>query len=227
MSVLILAAALWLGLHIGVAGTAVRGMLVGVLGERGFRGVFAIASIAVFAFLVIAFIHAPRSALWYAAPWLRWILLGLMLPAAFLLLASFATVSLKPEDAGTHRGSARGILRVTRHPMLWSFALWAIVHIAGNGELAACVFFGTFLLTALAGMPSIDGKAAQRNPQLWKSFAAETSILPFGAILDGRNRFSAAEIGWLPPLLALALWAAMLLLHQKVIGVAPIPGLGL
>ena len=227
MSVLILAAALWLGLHIGIAGTAVRGMLVGVLGERGFRAVFAIASIAVFTFLVIAFIHAPRSALWYAAPWLRWILLGLMLPAAFLLLASFATVSLKPEDAGTRRGSARGILRITRHPMLWSFALWAIVHIAGNGELAACVFFGTFLLTALAGMPSIDGKAAQRNPQLWNSFGAETSILPFGAILGGRNRFSAAEIGWLLPLFALALWAAMLLLHQKVIGVAPIPGLGL
>ena len=227
MSVLILAATLWLGLHIGVAGTALRGKLAGVLGERGFRAAFSVASIAVFAFLVIAFIHAPRSALWYAAPWLRWILLGLMLPAAFLLLASFATVSLKPEDAGTRRGNARGILRVTRHPMLWSFALWAMVHIIGNGELAACVFFGTFLLTALAGMPSIDGKAAQRNPQLWNSFAAETSILPFGAILGGRNRFSAAEIGWLLPLLAIALWAAMLLLHQKLIGVAPIAGLGI
>ena len=226
MSILILAAVLWLGLHIGVAGTALRGMLVGVLGERGFRALFAIASIATISFLVIAFNHAPRNALWYAPQWLRWILAGLMLPAAFLLLASFATVSLKPEDAGTRRGSARGILRVTRHPMLWSFALWAVVHIIGNGELAACVFFGTFLLTALAGMPSIDGKAARRNPPLWNSFAAETSILPFGAILGGRTRFSATEIGWLLPLLALALWAAMLLLHQRVIGVAPIPGLG-
>ena len=227
MSILILAAVLWLGLHIGVAGSALRGTLAGFLGERGFRGLFSVASVAAISFLVIAFNHAPRSSLWYAAPWLRWILLGLMLPAAFLLLASFATVSLKPEDAGTRRVGARGILRVTRHPMLWSFAPWAVVHIIGSGERAACVFFGTFLLTALAGMPSIDGKAARRNPQLWNSFAAETSILPFGAILGGRNRFSAAEIGWLLPLFALALWAAMLLLHQKLIGVAPIAGLGL
>jgi len=176
---------------------------------------------------VIAFNHAPRSGLWYAPPSLRWILAGLMLPAVFLLLASFATISIKTEDAGTRRGSARGVLRVTRHPMMWSFALWATIHIIGNGELAASVFFGTFLLTALVGMPSIDGKAAQRNPQIWNSFAAETSILPFGAILGGRNRFSAAEIGWLLPLVSIALWAAMLVLHRKVIGVAPIPGLGL
>jgi len=227
MSILILAAALWLGLHIGVAGTALRGTLVAVVGERGFRGLFAIASIAAISFLVIAFNHAPRSGLWYAPPSLRWILAGLMLPAVFLLLASFATISIKTEDAGTRRGSARGILRVTRHPMMWSFALWATIHIIGNGELAASVFFGTFLLTALVGMPSIDGKAAQRNPQIWNSFAAETSILPFGAILGGRNRFSAAEIGWLLPLVSIALWAAMLVLHRKVIGVAPIPGLAL
>jgi len=227
MNNLILAAVLWLGLHIGVAGTALRGVLVGVLGERGFRALFSLASIAVFVFLIYSFIHAPRSALWYAPQELRWILAALMLPAVFLLLASFATVSLRPEDAGTRRGAVRGILRVTRHPMLWSFALWGAIHIAGNGELAAAVFFGTFLLTALAGMPSIDGKAARRNPQAWASFAAASSILPFGAILERRNRFVAAEIGWLLPLGSIVLWATLLLLHRKLIGVAPIPGLGL
>jgi uncharacterized membrane protein len=35
-----------------------------------------------------------------------------------------------------------GIQRVTRRPMLWSFALWAAVHIIGNGDSAAIVFFG-------------------------------------------------------------------------------------
>jgi len=227
MSILILAAILWLGLHIGVAGTALRGVLAGRLGERGFRALFSLASIAVFGFLIYSFNHVPHSPLWYAPQWLRWILAALMLPAVFLLLASFVTISLRPEDAGTRRGTVRGILRVTRHPMLWSFALWGAIHIAGNGELAASVFFGTFLLTALAGMPSIDAKAARRNPQVWDGFAAATSILPFGAILGGRNRFSAAEIGWLVPLLSIVLWAALLLLHRKVFGVAPLPGLGL
>ena len=66
----------------------------------------------------------------------------------------------------------RGIQRVTRHPMLWSFALWSAVHIIGNGDTAALVFFGAFLVTALAGMPSIDAKLARRDPATWQTLSA-------------------------------------------------------
>ena len=45
--------------------------------------------------------------------------------------------------------------------MLWSFAIWAAVHIIGNGDAAAIIFFGAFLVTALAGMPSIDAKLSR------------------------------------------------------------------
>ena len=51
--------------------------------------------------------------------------------------------------------------------MLWSFAIWAAVPIIGNGDTAALVFFGAFLVTALAGMPSIDAKMAANNPDTW------------------------------------------------------------
>lgn len=223
MDALILAAALWLGLHIGIAGTALRGVLVRLLGEQGFRALFALSSLAVIGFLIVSFNHAPKTLLWVAPQGLRWALVALMLPAVYLLLASFFTLSLDPADAGTRRGAARGILRVTRHPMLWSFALWAAIHIAGSGERSALLFFGTFLLTALAGMPSIDAKFARRDPQAWRQCAAETSILPGGAILAGRNRLVLSELGWLVPLAALALWALLLVLHQRVIGVAPVP----
>jgi uncharacterized membrane protein len=46
--------------------------------------------------------------------------------------------------------------------MLWSVALRAAVHIVDNRDSAAMVFFGTFLVTALLGMPSIDAKLARR-----------------------------------------------------------------
>ena len=222
MAMLILASLIWLGLHIGVAGTGLRGMIAGRIGDQGFRGLFSVGSIAAIIFLVVSFNHAPRSSLWLAPEWLRWILAALMLPAAYLLLASFTTVSLKPEDAGTRRGTARGVLRVTRHPMLWSFALWATVHILGNGELAATLFFGTFALTALAGMPSLDAKVARRNPTVWRQFSAETSLLPFGAILSGRNRLVWAELGWLVPLGALVLWLLLLFGHRHIFGGAPV-----
>ena len=223
MQQLIVAAVLWLGLHIGVSGTSLRGAIAGKLGEQGFRGLFSVASIAIFAFLIYAYSHATRTTLWLAPLWLRWILVACMLPASFLLLASFATVSIKPEDAGTRRGEPRGVLRITRHPMMCAFAIWSAVHVIGTGEASDLVFFGAFLITAVAGMPSIDRKYAMRAPEGWRKFAAETSILPGGAILAGRNRLVLPEIGWLPPLLSIALWLLLLYAHQKVIGVAPVP----
>ena len=106
--------------------------------------------------------------------------------------------------------------------MLWSFALWAFVHMLGNGDTAALVFFGAFLVTALAGMPSIDAKLAQRAPGAWARLAATTSILPFGAIAAGRNRLVPGEIGWMPPVVGLVAWAALLHFHRAIFGVAPV-----
>jgi uncharacterized membrane protein len=223
MGLLILAGLAWLALHIGLAGSGLRGLLVRPLGEQGFRGLFSLLSIAVFAALIYAFLHAPRTPLWVAPQGLRWLLALLMLPAAFLFLGSLGTVSLNPADAGTRREAARGILRITRHPMMCAFCLWAAIHIAGTGELSALVFFGAFLLTAAAGMPSIDAKFARRDPLRWQRMAAETSILPGGAILAGRNRLIWAEIGWILPLASLALWAVLLVLHRRIFGVAPLP----
>ena len=74
-----------------------------------------------------------------------------------------------------------GIHRVTRHPMLWSFGMGGGALI-GNGVPAAIVFFGGFLVTALAGIPSIDAKLARRDPAQWQTLSADTSIVPFAAI---------------------------------------------
>jgi uncharacterized membrane protein len=103
--------------------------------------------------------------------------------------------------------------------MLNAFAIWAAVHVLGNGDSAALVFFGAFLVTAVAGMPSIDAKMARRHPQAWPGFAAASSILPFGAILAGRNHFSPREIGWIAPVAGLVLWAGFLHAHRHVFGV--------
>jgi uncharacterized membrane protein len=115
-----------------------------------------------------------------------------------------------------------GIQRVTRHPMMVSFTIWAAVHVIGNGDAAGLVFFGTFLITAVAGMPSIDRKGAARDAAAWATLAGSTSIVPFAAILGGRNRFVAAEVGWLVPATGVVLWAALLVFHRTLFGVAPV-----
>ena len=114
--------------------------------------------------------------------------------------------------------AASGILRVTRHPLMWGFTLWAAAHILARGELKATVFFGSFLVLALLGALSIDRRRAASAGEDWKRFAAATSFAPFAAIASGRNRFVAAEIGWRNPAIGLASYGLAFWFHPMLIG---------
>ena len=222
MTVLLLAALIWLGLHLAVAGTRLRDRLVALIGDGPFRVLFSVASIAALVFLVRAWSTSPTAPVWFTPDWLRWILVLAMLPAFVLFVASVSQPN--PTMIGPSGATARpprGMQRVTRHPMLWSFAIWAAVHVIGNGDSASIVFFGAFLITALAGMPSIDAKLARRDPATWQALSAATSIVPFAAIAAGRNRFVPREFGWVQPVVGVFSWVVVLLLHPVLFGVAP------
>lgn len=218
MTLLILAAALWVFVHVGISGTRLRDSAVAQLGEGRFMLAFSIGSVVSIVLLVLAWQNAETTFLWSAPAWLRWVLAILMLPAFVLFMASHKRNPTAVGNKGLGE-EPRGIQRITRHPMLMSFALWALVHVIGNGDAASLVFFGAFLVTAVAGMPSIDAKLARRHGAAWQGFAAKTSILPFGAILAGRNRLVLAEIGWMPPVIGFVLWAALLHFHRGIFGV--------
>ena len=205
MTQLIVAALVWIALHLGIAGTTLRDAVVGRVGDQPFRGIFSVLSIAVLVVLVWAWSAATHHA---AVGRARLATLGSGLRDAAGIVLFVASVNGRnPTMIGPSGNVAqppRGMIRVTRHPMLWSFAIWAGVHILGNGDTAAIVFFGAFLITALAGMPSIDAKLARRDPNAWQALSAATSVVPFTAIAQGRNRFVPNEIGWLNPLIGAA-----------------------
>ena len=96
--------------------------------------------------------------------------------------------------------------------------LWAASHIAARGDAAAVVFFGGFLVLALAGTWLIDRRKAAKLGDDWQRFAAVTSNVPFAAIIAGRNQFKLAEIGWWKILIGLAAYGVMLLLHHRLFG---------
>ena len=222
---LLTAAVLWVAIHIGVAGTRVRDALVARIGEGPFRGLFVVASFALLGWLAWSYGHAgPVRMLWVAPRWLAVLMMLLMLPALLLFVCSVSAPN-PTSVAGKHAldapDPAVGILRITRHPMLWAFALWGIVHLAVVGTASAAVLTGAVIVTAFAGMPSLDAKYARRNPQRWPGFASATSIIPFVAIAQGRNRFSLSGIGWWRPLLAVVLWVALIALHPWAFGVDP------
>jgi uncharacterized membrane protein len=215
---LLFAALAWIVVHIGVAGTSLRGAIVRAIGEGPFRGLFVVASFALIYWLAHAYsVAGAMQVLWASPHWLNVILMLLMLPALLLFIGSVTVrnpTSVAGASALAADSPARGILRVTRHPMLWAFAIWAAIHLLILGTLGGGVFFGAFLITALVGMPSVDAKIAKRDPQRWASYAQATSIVPFVAISQGRNRFDIAEIGWWRPALAVALWFVLIGAHQ-------------
>lgn len=216
---LLLAAVFWIASHNGFAGTDIRTRLVGKIGGIGFRIAYAVTSVIAIMMLVQAWEAAVAMPLWTAPAWLRLILALIMLPAFLFFAAGFLRNPTAVGGEALAGQQARGIQRITRHPMLWSFALWALVHVIGNGDLASLIFFGTFAISAFLGMPSIDRKLAARSPEAAARLRSETSILPFGAIIAGRNRLVLAEIGWLAPLLAVIGWAVTLHFHARFFGV--------
>lgn len=213
-----IACAAWFLLHLLVAGLW-RPALAARLGENGFRGLFSLLSALSLGAMIWTYTQAPVLWLWSPGPALNAIAALLMLPA--FLLAVAALRPSNPTLAGTDLllGDLLpdiGITRVTRHPMLWAFVLWALAHMLANGDLATLLLAGAVLLTALNGMVSIDRKKRRKLGEAYLAFERKTSIVPFAAILQGRNEFRAREIGWATLILGLLLYAGVFWLHGQL-----------
>jgi uncharacterized membrane protein len=223
MTSLAVACLLFFLIHSLVSATGVRGALIGALGDKVYRALFSIVSLVAIVWMARSYNAASE-----AGTEVLWVVPGAVHAAMLLVLLAFlfavvgvttrSPTAMQQEALLRQDEPARGILRVTRHPFLVGVALWALGHLLGNGDVASVVFFGTFLLVALIGMPNIDRKRAKADPEGWARFAANTSRTPFLAIAQGRNRFSVAELGWWRIVLALVVYAAFLYFHGWIFG---------
>ena len=227
---LICAAAFFVLLHLLVSGTRVRNALTGAIGQGPYMGVFSLASVAGLAWLGFAFAAARTAswnlAYWQATPVTRTIQLALMLLALLLVVPGLTTpnpTSVAQEGALDRPDVVKGMLRITRHPFLWGVAIWAAGHLLVNGDRAGVVLFGSLLVLAIGGTTSIDAKRKRALGDKWNAFAAQTSNIPFAAILAGRQSLEIGEIGWWRILLAVAIYAALLVGHPYAFGVRALP----
>jgi uncharacterized membrane protein len=221
---LALATAAFVGFHFLLSSTGVRGPITRRLGERKFQGLYSLVVLLAFVWMIWAWIHAPYVELFRPPSSTRW-LPNLVMPIAYVLLvAGFTTKN--PGMAGmaeAARSGPVGIVKVTRHPALWGFALWGLAHLPANGDLRSLLLFGGIAVLAIGGMLHIDARRRQSGGETWRSFEAQTSLLPFGAIAAGKTRVTLREIGWWRIVAGIAAWAVMLHLHRLVIGVSPLP----
>ena len=223
---LAIAAALFVALHLFMSSLPIRRRVVAKIGLGAFQGVYSLVIVGVFSWMIYAWSKAPFVPLWSSPAWTRLVPLVGMLPIFVLMVAGYSTKN--PTTAGQEAAlgkaeAATGILRVTRHPVNLSNALWGFVHLPPNGDLASVLLFGSITLLAILGTLHIERRRRETHGEDWEKFASATSIVPFVAILEGRNRLSVSEIGAWRLLLGVVTYALALAAHTYAIGASPYP----
>lgn len=219
-----LGALAFVGGHLGLSADPLRPRLVARLGEGRFMGLYSLPVAAGLGLLVWGWARAPFVAVWDPPTWTRWIPLLVMPFVVLGQVAGYTTVGPTVAGmAGSVAAAPRGIHRVTRHPANLTMALWAAAHLCVNGDLAGILLFASVLGLGVAGSLHIDARRARRDPEAWARYAAVTSLVPFQAIVEGRNQLVLREIGLWRFVVSALLYGAALWAHSWVIGASPWP----
>jgi uncharacterized membrane protein len=217
MPMLILALAVFLGTHFALS-HPLRAPLVKALGPGAFAGVYSLVALATFGWAILAFRAAPYTMpLWEAGDAMWAIASALMLIGTILFAGSlFGNPALPaPGAAKLATQPARGVFAITRHPMMWGFALWSACHILVAPNQAALWLAGSIAVLAIIGSMGQDAKKAKLMGDGWRDWSARTSFVPFGGQLAGRIGWAAAWPGRTVVLAGVALWLVASWLHPR------------
>lgn len=161
-----------------------RSSLMARVGERGFLLTYSLVAAATLGWLVFAYRAAPpTSPLWPVGDALWAIATVVMLLASVLFMGSLVRNPALPDPTGREKPvpEPRGVYAITRHPMMWSFALWGAAHILVYPDPSNLVLAGAIIVLALVGAHMQDRKKERLQPGFWPEWEARTSYLPFAS----------------------------------------------
>jgi uncharacterized membrane protein len=216
---LALATAAFVGTHF-LLSHPLRPALVARLGERGFAGVYVLVALATFAGIVFAWRAGSDAGLLWVAPLWWWpAASALMLLASILLIGSLVGNPAFPKLGRRRReiGAPKGVFAITRHPMNWSFILWALVHISISGSPRNLIVAGGILILALFGSIGQDAKKKRLLGETWRDWEARTSFVPFGAAFAGRVSWRDTVPGVVAWIGGIVLWALATSYHAPLV----------
>jgi uncharacterized membrane protein len=215
MTMLIVASVAFVGTHFMMSHPLRAGM-VSTLGEKGFAGVYSLLSLLTFGWMIWAYPAASAEApapLWDADQ-AGWIIATLLMWLGSVLFMG----SLRRNPAFPRPGKKiekidepNGVYAITRHPMMWGFSLWALVHAIVNPTEAGLVLSFAIAFLALVGAALQDRKKEMLLGDLWRGWKAKTSFVPYGRGLKSADAF-ALGIGTL-------VWLAATWVHNPPVGV--------
>ena len=218
MTMLLLAAVMFVGTHF-LLSHPLRAPLVRAMGAGAFLSLYSVVAIVTLAWMGIAYWSAPTTEpLWAVGDGLWAVVTVLMLLASVLLAGSLVGNPAFPNPGapGAAPGSARGVYAITRHPMLWAFAIWGLAHILVYPIAKTFVVTAAIIVLSLVGAAFQDRKKERLQPEAWPAWERQTSYVPFGAVIAGRARIGG--FGLVAILGGLAFWLAATWGHGPLSG---------
>ena len=210
---LLLASAAFVGTHF-LMSHPLRKEMVRIFRPGGFALLYSVISLFTFGWMIAEFLRAPKTGAYWPPTDVFWVIASIItLLAAILFVGSLVR---NPSFPGASEKLAAqkpfGVYRLTRHPMMWSFALWGIAHIIVAPRPDNFIFAGAIIFLALAGAKAQEIKKARLVGVKWDAWLRQTSFgLQLGQI--GNIGFSA----WLS---GTALWVIASWAHQYLGGFA-------
>ena len=150
----------------------------------------------------------PQAGLWDGTAAALWAISSLLtLVAAVLFIGSLMGNPALPDPraAALADKPVHGVFHVTRHPMMWGFALWALSHALVSPSPRSLVLTGALGFLALVGSRLQDRKKQALMGKVWSGWEAKTSYWPkLGGL---------AKAGLVPWFGGLVLWLAATWAH--------------
>jgi uncharacterized membrane protein len=216
LNLLFLFAALFVLSHLGLSSDRIKKPLVKAIGDKPFMGLYSLVALATLgcAIWMYAGLGARGPALWVPLGWDNPVPYVLMLLSILFIVLGSVTPSPVGADMGMGaKPVARGILRVTAHPQNWGMVCFGLAHVLVTGTAGALALYGMFVLTGMIGMYHETAKKRKDGDAEVQAFLKETGLIPFSAIVRGKNKFVVGEFGIMPIFAALIVFGLSIVAH--------------
>jgi len=172
IKILLLGAVVFIGIHLVPAFGSLRDKLVDRLSRKGYMILFVVFSWLGIGLMVWGKIKTPHTDIWFPPAWGHNAAMVIMFPSVLLLTAFKLPTNLK---------------RITPHPMMWGFVLWAVAHLLSNGDLSSIILFGSLGIYSIVAILSANQRGArpstERVPPLREAVVAGIGTLVYIGLL--------------------------------------------
>jgi uncharacterized membrane protein len=178
---LVLACAAFVGSHFLLSGPLRRPFVRG-LGERGFSVVYSLLAIGLMVWIAAAFHGVPRGeGLWNGISIWPWTIASVLTYVAVVfVVGSLAGNPALPQAklAGLSARKPWGAFRVTRHPMMFGIALWAVAHVIIAPTARTALLCAAMIVLAIGGSALQDRRKLAMSPREWGVWMQRTRFWP-------------------------------------------------